>query len=53
MAFVLWELTHNSYRSITNGYGEDDGFHKGVDAVYEKLRELLDEHGINTDKLIV
>ena len=53
MAFVLWELTHNSYRSITNGYGEDDGFHKGVDAVYDKLRELLDEHGINTDKLIV
>ena len=53
MALVLWELTHNSYRSITNGYDEDDSFHKGVDAVYEKLRELLDEHGINPDKLIV
>jgi hypothetical protein len=53
MALVLWELNNNSYRTITNGYDEDDGYHKGVDAVYEKLRELLDEHGINPDKLIV
>jgi hypothetical protein len=53
MAIVLWELTTNSYRGLTNGYGEDDGYYKGVDAVYEKLRELLDEHGINPDKLIV
>lgn len=53
MALVLWELVHNSYRGLTNGYNEDDGYHKGVDAVYDKLRELLDEHGINTDRLVV
>lgn len=53
MAFVLWELTTNSYRGLTNGYDEDDGYYKGVDAVYEKLRELLDENGINPEKLIV
>lgn len=52
MALVLWELTHNSYRGLTNGYDEDDGFHKGVDAVYEKLRELLEEHDINPNNLI-
>ena len=40
-------------RRKRNGYDEDDGYHKGVDAVYDKLRELLDEHGINTDKLVV
>ena len=53
LALVLWELTHNSYRGLTNGYDEDDGYHKGVDAVYDRLRELLDEHGVTIDKLIV
>jgi hypothetical protein len=53
LALVLWELTHNSYRGLTNGYDEDDGYHKGVDAVYDRLRELLDEHGVFIDKLIV
>jgi hypothetical protein len=53
LALVIWELTHNSYRGLTNGYDEDDGYHKGVDAVYDRLRELLDEHGVTIDKLIV
>ena len=52
MALVLWELTTNSYRGLTNGYDEDDAYHKGVDAVYEKLRELLEEHNINPHNLI-
>ena len=53
MALVLWELTHNSHRSLTNGYDEDDGYHKGVDAVFDKLHELLDEHNVDINKLIV
>jgi len=52
MALVLWEITTNSYRGLTNGYDEDDSYHKGVDAVYEKLRELLEEHDINPHNLI-
>jgi hypothetical protein len=52
MAFVLWEIMTNSYRGLTNGYDEDDSYHKGVDAVYEKLRELLEEHDINPHNLI-
>ena len=52
MALVLWELSTNSYRGLTNGHSEDDSFHKGVDAVYEKLRELLEEHNINPHSLI-
>lgn len=52
MALVLWELTTNSYRGLTNGCDEDDAYHKGVDAVYEKLRELLEEHNINPHNLI-
>ena len=52
MALVLWELQHNSYRGLTNGFDESDDFYKGVDAVYDRLRELLDEHGVNPDKFI-
>lgn len=52
MAFVLWEIITNSYRGLTNGYDEDDSYHKGVDAVYEKLRELMEEHDINPHNLI-
>ena len=52
MAFVLWEIMTNSYRGLTNGYDEDDSYHKGVDAVYEKLRELMEEHDINHHNLI-
>jgi len=52
MALVLWEIITNSYRGLTNGYDEDDSYHKGVDAVYEKLRELMEEHDINPHNLI-
>jgi len=52
MALVLWEVMTNSYRSLTNGYNEDDGYHKGVDAVYDHLKELLYEHNVDIDKLI-
>lgn len=52
MALVLWEIMTNSYRGLTNGYDEDDGYHKGVDAVYDKLRELLEEHDVNPHNLI-
>jgi hypothetical protein len=52
MALVLWEVMTNSYRSLTNGYDEDDAYHKGVDAVYDHLKELLYEHSVDIDKLI-
>jgi len=52
MAIVLWEIMTNSYRGLTNGYDEDDSYHKGVDAVYDHLKELLYEHNIDVDKLI-
>lgn len=52
MALVLWEIMTNSYRSLTNGYGEEDDYCKGVDAVYDHLKELLYEHNIDVDKLI-
>jgi len=52
MALVLWEIMTNSYRGLTNGYNEDDAYHKGVDAVYDHLKELLYEHNVDIDKLI-
>ena len=48
------EFDINPYKKtcLTNGYDEDDGYHKGVDAVYDHLKELLYEHDVNVDKLI-
>ena len=53
MALVIWDLTHNTHRGLTNGFDEDDSYHRGVDAVFSKLEELLDEYDVNIDKLIV
>ena len=52
MAIVLWEIMTNSYRGLTNGYDEDDAYHKGVDAVYDHLKELLYEHNVDVNSLI-
>ena len=52
IALVLWELTHNFYRSLTKEFDEDDSYYKGVDAVYDRLKELLYEHNVDVDKLI-
>jgi len=53
MALVIWDLTHNTHRGLTNGFDEDDSYHRGVDAVFSKLEELLNEYNVNIDKLIV
>lgn len=53
MALVLWELQYNTRKSLTNGYDEDDGFHRGVEAVLERLSDSLHEHNVNIDKLVI
>ena len=57
MAFVIWELATNSYKQILRSADTDEkmpeGFYDGVDAVFKHFRELLEEHNINPDKLIV
>jgi hypothetical protein len=42
----------NARKRITMGseYGEE--YYKGVDDVFNKFRELMEEHNINIDELI-
>ena len=52
MASILFEMTMNARKRITMGseYGEE--YYKGVDDVFNKLRELMEENNINIDELI-
>ena len=54
MALVLWEMTHNTKKSIHNQIEFDKlDAYEAVDKVFEKLFEEMTEHGINLDDLIV
>ncbi|TSA59757.1 MAG: hypothetical protein D4R41_02745 [Sediminibacterium sp.] len=53
MALVLWELVHNSKKSLewkmeSNSINRYDA----LDMVFERISELLEEHDVNVDKLI-
>ncbi|NBP66310.1 MAG: hypothetical protein EBU66_16875 [Bacteroidetes bacterium] len=52
MASILFEMSTNARKRITMGseYGEE--YYKGVDDVFNKLRELMNERNINIDELI-
>jgi hypothetical protein len=52
MASILFQMTTNTRKRITMGYDGTDEYYRGVDAVFEKLRELMDDHNIDIDELI-
>jgi hypothetical protein len=52
MACVLFEMSTNTRKRITMGYDGTDEYYRGVDAVFEKLRELMIDHHIEIDELI-
>ncbi len=52
MASILFEMTMNARKRITMGYDESDEYYRGVDDVFEKLRDLMEEHNINVEELI-
>jgi hypothetical protein len=53
MALVLWELVHNTKRTMEREIEANnlDGF-AVLDLIFEKLHDELDTHGIIIDKLI-
>jgi len=59
MALVIWQLSYNTKKEverIIENAKEDDkniNAYDGVDLVFEKLNDLLEEHGIKIDSLIV
>ena len=54
MAMMLWELLHNSKKTIENfEHTEEDGYYDGIDAVYKRIWELMEEYNLNIDMLII
>lgn len=54
MALVLWELVHNSKKGMLNRVEFENVTdpYEAVSMVYERLYELLEEHGVNINQLI-
>ena len=59
LVLVLWELLHNSKKGIYNQFDmmpeherKKMDYIDGIERVYMRLRDLLDEHDINIDELI-
>jgi hypothetical protein len=54
MAMLLWELHMNGYRKFTKYNDRQEGaYQEGIEEVFEYIRELLKEHQIDVEQLIV
>ena len=54
MAMMLWELQMNGYRKFTKYNDRQEGaYQEGIEEVFEYIRELLKEHQIDVEQLIV
>jgi hypothetical protein len=52
MALVIWEFIRNSRKKLEDReYSKDSDVFDGIEATYEEFYNLLEEHGINIDKL--
>jgi hypothetical protein len=54
MALALWDITHNTKKNI-EWFLESKELNKYevLDLVYERIYEILDEHNIKLDDLII
>jgi hypothetical protein len=54
MALALWELLNNSKRTLERIMHEKEmDKYEALDMVYERIYELMDEHNIKLDDLII
>ena len=54
IAMMLWELDMNGYRKFTKYNDRQEGaYQEGIEEVFEYIRELLKEHQIDVEQLIV
>jgi hypothetical protein len=54
MALALWELLNNSKRTLDRAMHEKEmDKYEALDMVYERIYELMDEHNIKLDDLII
>jgi hypothetical protein len=53
MALALWDIVHNTKKGLEwSMEGKEIDKYDALELVYEKIREILDNHNINTDELI-
>jgi hypothetical protein len=54
MALALWDITHNTKKSIEWSLeGKELDKYDTLELVYERIYEILDEHNIKLDDLII
>lgn len=54
MALALWSIVHNTKKKLEWSFeSQEIDKYEALDLVYEKIHEILDEHNINIDDLIV
>jgi hypothetical protein len=53
MALALWDITHNTKKRLEcNMEGKEIDKYEALELVYEKIHEILGDHGIKLDDLI-
>lgn len=54
MAMALWEIDINGYRKFTKyNDRQEEAYQEGIEEVFEYIRELLREHQVDVEQLIV
>jgi hypothetical protein len=54
MALALWELLNNSKRTLERKMHDTEmDKYEALDMVYERIYELMDEHNLKLDDLII
>ena len=54
MALALWDITHNTKKNIEWSLESKElNKYEVLDLVYERIYEILDEHNIKLDDLII
>lgn len=52
LAFILWEMAYNVKKSLIKHEDVSEEYVNGVESVYQKLYEMLEQYDINLDNLI-
>jgi hypothetical protein len=54
LALALWDITHNTKKGLMwSMEGKEMDKYDALEMVFDKINEILDEHNINTEELIV
>jgi len=54
MALAIWDIVHNTKKNLHRTIGETDLSPDDViDEVYKKIYEILDDHNIDSEELII